>query len=967
MSDIRAIFFGANTSKIRAITAVSVIFSYCLTFRGRSAIIKLIENKFLEELMKRVISLIICAVMIVAIISGACISAQGLEYGEPLRYCEDVATGKLKKVYDALKTAFSSAETPEKIDFEASWGLSSDDVLGGVNLFVGDYPEYFWINTATGWGEYSYGSTVVGIAFNYDFTGNALLTARNALEDAVEDIIDAMPSSATSNFDKTLYLHDALASRVTYVEAGRHQTAYGALVDGTAVCAGYAAAYQLLCHAVGIDCTKIVGESINPSTGVSVPHAWNLVWLDSNTCVYTDVTWDDSPLTTYHEYFNLGKSEIATGHTHYSYFTLPACNHDNLSYHDVKGTPTITDSTSAAAAAAMFDTSVFGVRSLTALYTGSDPSAWLDNNISDILKNLTYYSLISYPTMTGVGKEIRITFTVKEGVILSGDHVLFCTEPDATVGYQGPHPREIQKGAAFTMYAKPAQGYYFPENYSAPAVGGISVTYIDSMTLKISGIPTTSARITLPAPMEQAGLSTLNVVFTANGYDSGILSGFGANTIYSLDGGNNWAYVPNNGRINGIDPAKDIMLVNIDGHNYPTSHVQTIDVTRASAPTGLVANLPATPGGRGTVNTNATHEYSSSSGSIWTACSGATELLPGNYKIRVRASGTTLASAYVSLTVPAYTADTYIISISGENIDLEGCSQIRIAKGATIDLMVIADDGYYFPENYATDPVNGLTVTRLNNRQIRISGTPTASTALFLTPATVMTAETTPSALFTADGADSGVLEGLSEGMKYSVDGGENWIEATSESVRLTDVSESKDIKVMMPGDGVTTFDSEAQIINVTRAEKPSLTVTAPTAEGGKGSINTDSRHEYSKDLSKWISCEGVTELEAGAYYVRVKANGSALASDKQIISIPEFVSSSTDEDNANKETEKQTEVATEAVTEKPAESETEAITEDNNVETKPSGGCGAAVSGAAVAVMIVALGSVVAVKRKEN
>ena len=64
--------------------------------------------------MKRVISLVLCTLMIATILSTACISAQGLEYDEPRRYCETIASGKLKKVYDALKDAFDSENTPLK-------------------------------------------------------------------------------------------------------------------------------------------------------------------------------------------------------------------------------------------------------------------------------------------------------------------------------------------------------------------------------------------------------------------------------------------------------------------------------------------------------------------------------------------------------------------------------------------------------------------------------------------------------------------------------------------------------------------------------------------------------------------------------------------------------------------------------------------------------------------------------------
>lgn len=61
-------------------------------------------------------------------------------------------------------------------------------------------------------------------------------------------------------------------------------TAYGALVDGKAVCAGYARAFVLLCRSAGLDAVYIADERMN--------HGWNAVRLDGET-LYIDCTFDD--------------------------------------------------------------------------------------------------------------------------------------------------------------------------------------------------------------------------------------------------------------------------------------------------------------------------------------------------------------------------------------------------------------------------------------------------------------------------------------------------------------------------------------------------------------------------------------------------------------------------------------------------------------------------------------------------
>lgn len=61
-------------------------------------------------------------------------------------------------------------------------------------------------------------------------------------------------------------------------------TAAGALVDGKAVCAGYARAFMQLCDAAGIDAVYISDEGMN--------HGWNVVRVYDE-ILYVDTTFDD--------------------------------------------------------------------------------------------------------------------------------------------------------------------------------------------------------------------------------------------------------------------------------------------------------------------------------------------------------------------------------------------------------------------------------------------------------------------------------------------------------------------------------------------------------------------------------------------------------------------------------------------------------------------------------------------------
>jgi len=87
---------------------------------------------------------------------------------------------------------------------------------------------------------------------------------------------------------------NAIAAGVTSAaspEVAASQQAYGILVDGTAVCTGYAMTFQLLAQASGLQSVVVTGIA---TSGVTTGgHAWNRVLIDGKWLV-VDTTWDDA-------------------------------------------------------------------------------------------------------------------------------------------------------------------------------------------------------------------------------------------------------------------------------------------------------------------------------------------------------------------------------------------------------------------------------------------------------------------------------------------------------------------------------------------------------------------------------------------------------------------------------------------------------------------------------------------------
>lgn len=94
------------------------------------------------------------------------------------------------------------------------------------------------------------------------------------------------------------------------------QYAYAVFRDGSAVCSGYTAAYNLLLKLGGVKCMSMTG--VAESSVGSGPHAWTIAELDGET-VWIDATWCD-PVGlpedgVVYTYFALDEATFAENHT----------------------------------------------------------------------------------------------------------------------------------------------------------------------------------------------------------------------------------------------------------------------------------------------------------------------------------------------------------------------------------------------------------------------------------------------------------------------------------------------------------------------------------------------------------------------------------------------------------------------------------------------------------------------------
>lgn len=138
-------------------------------------------------------------------------------------------------------------------------------------------------------------------------------------------------------FQREWYLHDLLCGHVTYdLTADHRHNAWGALMEGRAVCDGYAKAMTLLARISYLQCGVIHGQAL--ADGAPGDHAWNIIKI-SGAHTLLDVTFNDQDqagMISY-AYFNLTDTQMNADHMPENAAALPACYDGTVNWHERRG------------------------------------------------------------------------------------------------------------------------------------------------------------------------------------------------------------------------------------------------------------------------------------------------------------------------------------------------------------------------------------------------------------------------------------------------------------------------------------------------------------------------------------------------------------------------------------------------------------------------------------------------------
>ena len=222
---------------------------------------------------------------------------------------------------------------------ENNYDTFKNDIEISLTAFLDDHPEVFYvgekyeiqlINSAL--------FKVLKLKLEYLSDSKSKIQEMEQKLKSQIDLISSKLGNAKTEYEKELVIHDLIAKNANYFKYEDYDnipmikhTAYGALVEKSAVCDGITKAFQLALGENGIESVLVTG------TAEGVAHAWCKVKIDSfwyNVDVTSDKTLNsENNDLVIHSYFNVTDKEILKTHTIDKNEDLPKCTSTKHNYY----------------------------------------------------------------------------------------------------------------------------------------------------------------------------------------------------------------------------------------------------------------------------------------------------------------------------------------------------------------------------------------------------------------------------------------------------------------------------------------------------------------------------------------------------------------------------------------------------------------------------------------------------------
>ncbi|MCD8315243.1 MAG: hypothetical protein LUD44_06410, partial [Firmicutes bacterium] len=215
----------------------------------------------------------------------------------------------------------------------------------------GDY--LLWsVSDYKGSASYIDGGTTYYLTITYTITYYTTADQEAELTAKLKTDMESLDLDSKCDYQKVVAIHDYICRNVSYDYTNLNDdtytlkyTAYAALINGNAVCQGYAALFYRMALMAGLDVRYISGTATN-SEGDTGAHGWNIVKI-GNTYYNIDTTWDDG--TSSELYFLKGSTTFDNDHVRDTDYTteafttaypVPATDYDTNTEHSW-GTPAL--------------------------------------------------------------------------------------------------------------------------------------------------------------------------------------------------------------------------------------------------------------------------------------------------------------------------------------------------------------------------------------------------------------------------------------------------------------------------------------------------------------------------------------------------------------------------------------------------------------------------------------------------
>ncbi len=201
------------------------------------------------------------------------------------------------KTYGELLEKLADGAREVVFDYDCA-----DTIMKDFARIMDEHPELFWLTGSCKYGKSVRGSEVrVTLIPEIMIDDDELKLRRRKFDHAVERF--AILCRGESEFETVFKIHEAIIDKTEYNFASanalasgvrndeaavRGMSAYACLVDGNAVCSGYAKAFQTVAAKLGIRAGRVQGIKLDGGG----PHEWNIVTVDGEP-YHLDVTWDD--------------------------------------------------------------------------------------------------------------------------------------------------------------------------------------------------------------------------------------------------------------------------------------------------------------------------------------------------------------------------------------------------------------------------------------------------------------------------------------------------------------------------------------------------------------------------------------------------------------------------------------------------------------------------------------------------